>query len=105
MGNVSVSNGATAKLGHVEGDLKIGHAARIEPEDKVIQVTGRVFCDGDAEFQGSLSCSESTARHGKLRVEVNLSSRREVRAHDPQLPTTGPPHSPSATVDHPRTPR
>ena len=54
MGNVSVSNGTTAKLGHVEGDLKVGHAARIEPEDKVIQVTGRVFCDGDAEFQGSL---------------------------------------------------
>src|SRR5438309_1677299 len=84
MGNVSVSNGATAKLGHVEGDLKVGHAARIEPEDKVIQVTGRVFCDGDAEFQGSLSCSEVSARHGKIRIEGDLNAKGEVKVDDGQ---------------------
>jgi len=56
MGDVSVDKGATAKLGEVEGDLRVGHAARIESEDKAVQVTGRVSCDGDAEFHASLSC-------------------------------------------------
>src|SRR2546428_8293117 len=99
MGNVSVSNGATAKLGHVGGDLKVGHAARIEPEDKVIQVTGRVFCDGDAEFQGSLSCSEFSARHGKIRVEGDLNSRGEVRVDDGQLAIDGSLEATVVTVD------
>ncbi len=50
MGDVSVGRGATSKIGQVEGDLRVGEAARIEPEDRVIQVTGRVSCDGDGEF-------------------------------------------------------
>src|SRR5438132_665020 len=99
MGNVSVSNGATAKLGHVEGDLKVGHAARIEPEDKVIQVTGRVFCDGDAEFQGSLSCSEFSARHGKIRIEGDLNAKGEVKVDDGQLGVDGSFEAATVTVD------
>src|SRR5438132_770731 len=99
MGNVSVSNGATAKLGNGGGDIKVGHAARIEPEDKVIQVTGRVFCDGDAEFQGSLSCSEFSARHGKSRVEGDLNSRGEVRVDDGQLAIDGSLEATVVTVD------
>ncbi len=40
MGDVSVARGATSKFGQVDGDLRVGQEARIEPEDKVIQVTG-----------------------------------------------------------------
>src|SRR5437763_13605284 len=85
MGDVSVDRGATAKLGRVEGDLRVGEAARIEPEDKVIQVTGRVSCDGDAEFHGSLSCSAVSARHGKIRIEGDLNAKGEVQVDAGQL--------------------
>src|SRR2546430_8714993 len=89
MGDVSVNSGATAKLGHVEGDLRVGQAARIESEDKVIQVTGRVSCDGDAEFHGGLSCSEFSARHGKIRIEGDLNAKGEVKVDDGQLAVDG----------------
>jgi len=82
MGDVSVARGATSKLGQIEGDLRVGHAATIESEDKLIQVTGRVSCDGDAEFHGNLSCSEFSARRGKIRIEGDLHAKGEVRVED-----------------------
>src|SRR5437660_11919370 len=84
MGDVSVDRGATAKLGHVEGDLKLGQAARIEPEDKAIQVAGGVSCDGDAESHASLSWSEFSAGHGKIRIEGDLNAKGEVKVDDGQ---------------------
>src|SRR5438132_1261464 len=99
MGDVSVDRGATAKLGHVEGDLRVGEAARIEPEDKVIQVTGRVSCGGDAEFHGSLSCSEFSARHGKIRIEGDLNAKGEVKVDDGQLAIDGSLEATTVTVD------
>ena len=99
MGDVSVDRGATAKLGHVEGDLRVGQEARIEPEDKVIQVTGRISCDGDAEFHGSLSCSEFSARHGKIRIEGDLNAKGEVKVDDGQLAIDGSLEATTVTVD------
>src|SRR5260370_31564195 len=89
MGDVSVARVATSKLGQVDGDLRVGKEARIEPEDKIIQVTGRVSCDGDAEFDGSLSCSEFSARHGKIRIEGDLHAKGEVKVEDGQLAIDG----------------
>src|SRR6266699_3236938 len=89
MGDVSVDRGATAKIGQVEGDLRVGQAARIEPEDKVIHVTGRVSCDGDAEFHGSLSCSEFSARHGKIRIVGDLVAKSDVRVDDGGMARVG----------------
>src|SRR5437660_11936379 len=99
MGDVSVDRGATAKIGQVEGDLRVGQAARIEPEDKVIHVTGRASCDGDAEFHGSLSCSEFSARHGKIRIEGDLVAKSEVRVDDGQLAIDGSLEAPTVTID------
>src|SRR6266702_2116853 len=99
MGDVSVDRGATAKLGQVEGDLRVGQGARIEPEDKVIHVTGRVSCDGDAEFHGSLSCSEFSARHGKIRIEGDLIAKSEVKVDDGQLAIDGSLEAATVTVD------
>src|SRR6266480_2884383 len=99
MGDVSVDRGATAKIGQVEGDLRVGQAARIEPEDKVVHVTGRVSCDGDAEFHGSLSCSEFFARHGKIRIEGDLVAKSEVRVDDGQLAIDGSLEAATVTVD------
>jgi cytoskeletal protein CcmA (bactofilin family) len=99
MGDVSVSKDATAKLGHVEGDLRVAQAARIEPEDKVIQVAGRVICEGDAEFHGSLSCSEFSARHGKIRVQGDLNAKGEVKVEDGQLTIDGSLEAATVSVD------
>src|SRR5256885_4694036 len=99
MGDVSVPKGATAKLGQVEGDLRVGQAARIEPEDKVVHVAGRVICEGDAEFQGSLSCSEFSARHGKIRVQGDLNTKGEVKVEDGQLAIDGSLEATAVTVD------
>src|SRR2546430_14665975 len=99
MGDVSVSNAATAKLGHVEGDLSVGQAARIESEDKVIQVTGRVSCDGDAEFHRSLSFSEFSARHRKIRSEGDLNAKGDVKVEDGQLAIDGSLEAATVSVD------
>src|SRR5256884_3832805 len=99
MGDVSVSNATTAKLGHVEGDLRVGQAARIESEDKVIQVTGRVSCDGDAEFHRSLSCSEFSAHHGKIRIEGDLNAKGDVKVEDGQLAIDGSLEAATVSVD------
>ncbi len=99
MGDVSVDSGATAKLGTVEGNLRVGEAARIDPEDKIIQVTGRVSCDGDAEFHGSLSCAEFSARHGKIRIEGDLNTKGEVKVDDGQLAVDGSLEATTVTVD------
>ena len=99
MGDVSVARGAIAKLGQVEGDLRVGEAARIEPEDNVIQVTGRVTCDGDAEFRGSLSCAEFSARHGKIRIEGDLNAKDDVQVEDGQLSIDGSLEATTVSVD------
>ncbi|HVH14881.1 MAG TPA: hypothetical protein VNA15_04080 [Candidatus Angelobacter sp.] len=99
MGDVSVSKGATAKLGRVEGDLRVGQAAKIEPEDKVVQVTGRVSCDGDADFHGSLACSEFSARHGKIRIEGDLTAKEDVQVEDGQLFIDGSLEATTVSVD------
>jgi len=99
MGDVSVSKGATAKLGQVEGDLRVGHVARVEPEDKIVHVTGRVFCDGDAEFLGGLSCSDFSARHGKIRIEGDLNAKGEVRVDDGELEIDGSLEASAVNVD------
>src|SRR5207302_10809473 len=101
MGDVSVDSGAVAKLGHVEGDLRVDHGARIDPEDKVIQVTGGVSCDGDAEFHGSLSCSEFSSRHGKIRIEGDLNAKGEVKVDAGQPAINGSDEGPTVTVDKP----
>src|SRR5437879_13115743 len=99
MGDVSVDRGGTAKLGQVEGDLRVGQAARIEAEDKVIHVTGRVSCDGDAEFHGSLSCSDFSARHGKISIEVDLMAKSVLQVEDVLLVIDGFHEPATATID------
>src|SRR5260370_24175153 len=99
MGDVSVARGATSKRGQVDGDLRVGQEGRIEPEDKIIQVTGRVSCDGDAEFDGSLSCSEFSARHGKIRIEGDLHAKGEVKVEDGQLAIDGSLEATTVSVD------
>src|SRR3989442_12896021 len=99
MGDVSVDRGATAKVGQVEGELRVGHAARIEPEDKMIQVTGRVSCDGDAEFLGTLSCLEFSARHGKIRIGGDLTAKGDVKVEEGQLAIDGSLEATAVSVD------
>src|SRR5438094_9466326 len=90
MGDISIPKGATAKLGRVEGDLRVGQGARAESEGAIIEVTGRVICEGEAEFQGSLSCSEFSARGawragGKIKIVGELKATGEVMGENGQL--------------------
>ena len=93
MGDISIPKGATAKLGRVEGDLRVGQGARAESEGAIIEVTGRVICEGEAEFQGNLSCSEFSARGawgsgGKIKILGDLKASGEVRLRTDNYPST-----------------
>src|SRR5205809_366102 len=104
MGDISILKGATAKLGRVEGDLRIGQGARAESEGAVIEVTGRVICEGEAEFQGSLSCSEFSARGawgvgGKIKILGDLKASGEVRVENGQLSIDGSLDAASVNID------
>src|SRR5213592_1179929 len=104
MGDISILKGATAKLGRVEGDLRIGQGERAESEGAVIEVTGRVICEGEAEFQGSLSCSEFSARGawgsgGKIKILGDLKASGEVRVENGQLSIDGSLDAASVNID------
>src|SRR6266571_3315146 len=94
MGDVSVPKGATTKVGRVEGDLRVGHGARIEREGEGIEVTGRVICEGEAEFQGNLTCSEFSARGiwgfvSKIRIHGDLKAAADLKVENGQLTVDG----------------
>jgi len=58
LGDVTVPRNATVKLARVDGQLHMFERARVQAEgESPIKVSGEVTCDGDAEFEGSLSCS------------------------------------------------
>ncbi|HEX9197236.1 MAG TPA: hypothetical protein VF906_05520, partial [Candidatus Bathyarchaeia archaeon] len=104
MGDVSVPKGATAKLGRVEGDLRVGQGARADSDGAVIEVSGRVICEGEAEFQGSLSCSEFSARGawgfgGKIKIHGDLKASGEVRVENGQLSIDGSLDAASVNID------
>ena len=52
MADYVVHRGTTAKLGRIEGDLKVGHGAKIEAsEGDLVYVTGAAVFEGSAEIR------------------------------------------------------
>src|SRR5437773_10267322 len=104
MGDISIPKGATAKLGRVEGDLRVGKGARAEAEGAIIEVTGRVICEGEAEFQMILSCSENTARGAsgsgdKIKINADRKATSKVRVENRKLSIAGSLDAASVNID------
>ena len=80
MSNYQVRRGASAKLGKIEGDLKVGNGAKIEPiQGRTIIVTGEANFDGAAELNSDFECGTLKASHGGvLRIKGNLTVRTKL---------------------------
>src|SRR5467141_4863615 len=79
MGDVTVPRNATVKLARVEGQLHLLERARVQAEgESPIEVSGEVICQGDAEFEGSLSCSRLNVDHGRVEISGDLKSTGEI---------------------------
>jgi cytoskeletal protein CcmA (bactofilin family) len=74
MSDIHVPRGATVKLGRVEGELKVGHKARIEAtEGNLVSVSGGAYFEGAAEIEGDFECdSLRVSSGGVLEVEGDL---------------------------------
>jgi len=74
MSDYHVPRGATVKLGHVEGELKVGHRARIEASGgSLVSVSEGAYFEGAAEVVGDFECdSLRVSSGGILRVQGNL---------------------------------
>ena len=76
MGDVTVPRNATVKLTRVDGQLHLLERARVQAEgESPIEVSGEVICEGDAEFEGSLSCSRLNVDHGRVEISGDLSQQ------------------------------
>src|SRR5207302_11200753 len=81
MGDVTVPRNATVKLAKVDGQLHLLDRARVQSEgESPIEVSGEVICEGDAEFEGSLTCSRLIIAHGRVEFsgDMEMSGAVEV---------------------------
>ncbi len=75
MSDYHVPRGATVKLDRIEGELEVGHKARIEASNgrNLVSVSGRAYFQGAAEVACDFECdSLRVSSGGVLRVEGNL---------------------------------
>ncbi len=84
-----VPTGKWVKLGSVAGDLRVERGATVEAKDAKILVTGRVVCEGDASFKGSLTADRLEASLGRVLVEGSLNVADTVRMDDAGLELSG----------------
>src|SRR5713226_8260993 len=86
MGDVTVPRNATVKLAKVDGQLHLLERARVQAEgESPIEVSGEVICEGDAEFEGSLSCSRLNVDHGRVEISGDLRSTGEIDVEHGEL--------------------
>ncbi|MDA4130070.1 MAG: polymer-forming cytoskeletal protein [Thaumarchaeota archaeon] len=74
MSDFVVHRGTTAKLGRIEGELKIGNKARIEAaQGNLVYVSEGAYFDGSAEVNCDFECATLRVDHGGvLEVRGNL---------------------------------
>src|SRR5438309_38507 len=90
MGDVTVPRNATVKLARVDGQLHLLERARVQAEGgSTIEVSGEVICQGDAEFEGSLSCSRLNVDHGRVEISGDLNSTVEIDVEHGELRIDG----------------
>src|SRR2546422_395477 len=100
MGDVTVPGNATVKLARVDGQLHLLERARVQAEgESPIEVSGEVICQGDAEFEGSLSCSRLNVDHGRVEISGDLKSTGEIDVQHGELRIDGSLNASSVEVD------
>src|ERR1700730_5874333 len=72
--------GSTAKLGRIEGELKVGSGARIEAaEGNLVFVSGGAHFEGSAEILCNFECDSLEVQHGGgLKVSGDLIVRKRL---------------------------
>ncbi len=90
MGDITVPRNATVKLAKVDGQLHLQERARVQAEgESPIEVSGEVICEGDAEFEGSLTCSRLSIDHGRVDVSGDLKSTGDIEVEHGELRVHG----------------
>ena len=90
MGDVTVPRNATVKLAKVDGQLHLLDRARVQSEgESPIEVSGEVICEGDAEFEGSLTCSRLNIEHGRVEISGDLETSGDVEVEHGELRVHG----------------
>src|SRR2546425_11782946 len=100
MGDVTVPRNATIKLAKVDGQLHVLDRSRVQAEgESPIEISGEVICEGDAEFEGSLTCSRLNVDHGRVEVSGDLKSAGEIDVEHGELRVDGSLDASSVEVD------
>jgi predicted acyltransferase (DUF342 family) len=73
MSELRIERGSTAKLEHVEGDLRVSSNARITAaKGNVVTVDGSAYFESNAEVDCDFHCDSLTVERGTLRSTGNL---------------------------------
>src|SRR5437867_5636592 len=100
MGDVTVPRNTTLKLAKVDGQLHLLDRARVQAEgESPIEVSGEVICEGDAEFEGSLTCSRLNIEHGGVDVSGDLRTSGDIEVEHGELRVHGSLEASSVEVD------
>ncbi len=78
MPDFEVARNSTAKLGRVDGELKVGRNAQIEAIDGKVVVTEGAYFEGSAEVNCSLECNKLRINHGFVKVNGDLTVQDEL---------------------------
>jgi len=79
MSDLRVERGATARLDHVEGDLRVSSNARITAaKGGLVTVSGNAYFESNAELDCDFQCDSLTVERGTLRSTGNLMVNKEA---------------------------
>jgi cytoskeletal protein CcmA (bactofilin family) len=79
MSDVRVERGTTARLEHVEGNLKASRNARISAaKGNLVRVSGGAYFEGSAEIDCDFECDSLRVDRGRLKVTGNLTVRNDM---------------------------
>src|SRR6266705_1659809 len=100
MTDVTVPRASTLKVGKVDGNLRLGEGARVQPEgSNPTEVSGEVTCEGDASFDGSLRCGRFRGEKGRIEISGDIACETEVEVKRGELQVGGGLEARSVDVD------
>ncbi|HZY47010.1 MAG TPA: hypothetical protein VFE96_04360, partial [Candidatus Bathyarchaeia archaeon] len=100
MGDITVPRNTTLKLSRVDGQLLVLERARVQAEGaSPIEVAGEVNCEGDAVFEGSLTCARLNAERGRVEILGDLKVSGDIDVDRGELRVNGSLDAGSVEVD------
>ena len=79
MSELRVERGSTARLDHVDGDLRVSSNARITAaKGNLVTVSGSAYFESNAEIDCDFQCDSLTVERGTLRSTGNLVVNKEA---------------------------